>query len=278
MSAQSISLASIERDAEFEGLNLGAAPSGALSEALDQDGFPEPLVVWNFHGRKILLIGYRLLIGLRLHNSPYQVIEKHFAHRQQAREFIVRYFTVRGLPTLLALSALRGLFYLDVRQPRGGKTRGQSIRTSTKSVEATAERLGVSRSTLLEDAKLARAVVALADVHGSSLYGQLLGADAKVSRGQILALAAAPEAEQIAALKHLRMFRRLPRATQDQSRRRLRELVERLSRRATLEEFEELYQWLPTELERKRRGEKVEKLPKSESRTCSAEVCATVHA
>ena len=206
----------IELDDEFRGLvpqPLGDGSAEQVASAL-ADGLSEPLVVWNWQDRLILLVGYHLFPALRTERITFPVIEKAFASRAEARQFIVRYHLRHGLLSRLALSYFRGQRCLPEKQAHGGDRRSEVYRVSLgprKTLDALAELYGVSRQTLRLDMELADAIDRLTAVGGNAVKVRFLARSAGTSRRRIVELARQDVAAQQAALRHLVVTGALPR-------------------------------------------------------------------
>ena len=89
-------------------------------ETLLNEGCREPLVVWPWHGRQRLLLGYDLWPTLFRYRLPFRVVEKSFPDRQAARFYVIREHLERRCLGPLGASYLRGMRYQVSKQPHGG--------------------------------------------------------------------------------------------------------------------------------------------------------------
>jgi hypothetical protein len=156
--------AEIVEDAELKRLvpPPGADEQKRIDERLVLDGPVEPLIVWAFRGRRILLVGYDRIALFKRHGQRFPIIEREFPGREEARLFIIKHCLARPNLTSLEISYLRGLRYNGEKAPHGGdrKTEKAAAELSgrLKSAEALAEIFCVSVATIRRDGALAAAV------------------------------------------------------------------------------------------------------------------------
>ncbi len=215
-------VADVFLDPEFQGLLPPplADEQALLEEALLRDGCREPLLVWRWSDRRILLIGYELIPLLRLHHLAFPVVEHTFGSREAARLFVLKHQVARRGLTPLATSYLRGLCYRAAKHGHGGDRRSAGPRAwprgPGKTAQALAEVFAVDAATICRDGAVAAAVEELVAHGGADVKPLLLGRQARLTRGQLLALAAEPPHRQRDLLFELRLHGRLPRSWRSQ--------------------------------------------------------------
>ncbi len=180
-------------------------------ETLLNEGCREPLVVWPWHGRQRLLLGYDLWPTLFRYRLPFRVVEKSFPDRQAARFYVIREHLERRCLGPLGASYLRGMRYQVSKQPHGGDRIAQAPPGKGKTAEALAEIFGVSPATIRLDARVAAAVEQTADACGQKVRMLLLRRDTRMTRGRLLALADLPAERQRHVISALEINGRLPR-------------------------------------------------------------------
>jgi ELWxxDGT repeat protein len=136
-------------DREFQSLS---APSTAEErdqalKVLFSEGCREPLVVWLWHGRQVLLLGYDLWPLLVEYRLPFRVLEKSFSSRQAAWSYVIREHLRRHYIGPLAASYLRGSRYEASKQPNGGDRRSVHAPAGTAAIRPGGAFLGAARLT-----------------------------------------------------------------------------------------------------------------------------------
>ena len=210
-------IAEIALDPEFRDLVPHPAPeeSAELAKAIFQDGMGEPLYIWNWKGRLILLIGYQLFPALATYRLTYPIIEKSFASRVEARQFILAYYLRHRMVTRMALSYYRGQRCLPDKLTQGGDRKSEAFRKTygpRMTLAALAEVYQVSRQTLCNDLAFARAVDVVAANGGEGIKRLILSRDTTLTRGRVLALAELEVEEQKRLLRDLAFTGQLPRS------------------------------------------------------------------
>jgi hypothetical protein len=201
-------------DREFANLLPGLLPDEQSQRELTvaQYGCTEPLLVWLRQGRRILLVGYEVLPLLRAHGKPIPVVERAFAGQDDARMFIIKHRLAGGHFSTLAISYLRGLRYHAEKQPHGGDRKSDAVPfPNHRSAEALAELFFVSPATIRRDGAIARAVDIVVENCGADTRPLLLARGAKLSCGDILALAKKPAERQRAVIGALALSGQRPR-------------------------------------------------------------------
>jgi hypothetical protein len=175
---------------------LTAQERAQLEERLVLHGWPEPLYVWPWQGRKILLTGYEVFPLLRQRCFPFRVLEKLFRGYDQALMFLVKYYLARQHPNALYASYLRGLFYDDEKQAPGGDRRsGQARPAQGKTAEALAGALHTKPWTIRRDGALRTAIDTITDLCGAEVKARLFSPEMPLRRVGVMALAALPPAD-----------------------------------------------------------------------------------
>jgi hypothetical protein len=166
-----------------------------VKERLVLHGWPEPLYLWPWRGRKILLTGYEVFPLLRRHGYTFRVIEKPFGEVAQALMFVAKYYLARQHPNPLYSSYLRGLFYHEEKQGPGGDRRSeQAAAVRWMTAEALAEALHTKPRTIRRDAALRTAIDFIAEQGGAAVKALLFGLEMPLRRAGVMALAALPPA------------------------------------------------------------------------------------
>jgi hypothetical protein len=182
-------------DAEFRALQpfLSAEEQEQIANGYLRGDPCEPLIVWPYHGRRILLTGYHLLPLLRRYGRPFREIEETFPDREAARRFLTRYLLARPYLPPLAMSYVRGVHYNQEKQARPGRPRKSAQRPGPyrgrKTAEALAENFGVTPKTIRADGIFATAVDRIAAICGLEIKRLLLSRNARLTRRRILAVA-----------------------------------------------------------------------------------------
>jgi hypothetical protein len=212
-----------------------------LEESLLARGCPEPLIVWPHEGRQVLITGYEMWAILLLRCIPFRVIEKGFTSRDDAKMFVISHYLSRQILTPRRKSYLRGKYYNEGKQPRGGRRRVSLGRSAA----ALAERYHVSRLTIHRDGRFAAAVDELTAIAGEWVMELALGPGGTVSQEAIVALAALDPELQQELLMEWKKTGKLPRGRRSQKGkpktinlpRNPRELIAALRRRLDTEEW-----------------------------------------
>ena len=184
----------------------GADERDEMLLSLHNEGCPEPLYVWKWKQRLILLIGYRFFPVLRDYDIPFRIIEKEFPDRSRACHFVIHYHLGRGLLTPLTLSYFRGLRYQSDKLPRGGDRRSENFRKQIgprRTARVLAELYHVDPETIREDGRFSRAVDTLVAVGGEMVRPFLFARETRLTRSSIIALARRERDEQERLLKAL---------------------------------------------------------------------------
>ena len=168
-----------------------------LEESLKKDGFRDPLVVWDWEGKWLLLDGHnRVKIGKKLKVESVSVVVKKFRDRNEAEEWIIRNQLDRRNLTPDAASLLRGRLFNKQKKNGhdGGKGQERSGGHNAPHLK-TAERLGkehgVDASTIKRDGQLADAVDALKP-HVPDIERRVLSGDIP-SKKMVIEAAKAPK-------------------------------------------------------------------------------------
>lgn len=150
-------------DAEFAALcpPLTAEERAGLRDSLIAEGCRDALVVWAETG--ILLDGHNRLAICEAEGIEYRTVERSFADREAAEDWVLRNQLGRRNLSPDAASLLRGRLYNRQKRERGGTGANQYTEQMYQNEpSATAERLaselGVSPATVKRDGAFARAV------------------------------------------------------------------------------------------------------------------------
>lgn len=148
-------------DAEFAALcpPLTAEERSGLCDSLLAEGCRDALVVWAETG--ILLDGHNRLAICEAEGIDYRTVERSFADRESAEDWVLRNQLGRRNLSPDAASLLRGRLYNRQKAPaygREGRTFGVEDSAAPKTAERLAGELGVSERTIRNDGAFARAV------------------------------------------------------------------------------------------------------------------------
>jgi 16S rRNA G966 N2-methylase RsmD len=161
-----------------------------LESSVIEHGCRDPLVVWD--EENLLLDGHNRLGICRTHNKRLRVERISLPDRAAARLWIRLNQLGRRNSTPEAIAALRGGIYEDEKQSHGGQIPGSipHYEGSIETAERLAENFDVSRATIERDAKFFRSLESLAERYGDEVRAKVLARDARVSRKDVVALAA----------------------------------------------------------------------------------------
>lgn len=148
-------------DAGFAALcpPLTAEERTGLRDSLLAEGCRDALVVWGETG--ILLDGHNRLAICEAEGIEYRTVERSFADRESAEDWVLRNQLGRRNLSPGAASLLRGRLYNRQKAPaygREGRTFGVEDSAAPKTAERLAGELGVSERTIRNDGAFARAV------------------------------------------------------------------------------------------------------------------------
>jgi len=125
-----------------------------LEANIKEEGCRDPLVIWG----DILIDGHNRFEICTRNEFEFKTVAKEFESNEAASEWIIlNQFGRRNL-TPEAARLLRGKLYNSRRKAHRGPEKGCQNDTSKKTAEIVAKETGVSRSTILRDAKFALAV------------------------------------------------------------------------------------------------------------------------
>jgi hypothetical protein len=204
--------AAILIDPEFAALWLTPSPDAQQMQQEDvfREGCHEPLYVWPWNGRLLLLTGFHLFETLRLYRLPFRVLRKEFRDREGARLFIARQ-QLRGQQlTPLAVRYLRGVRYQTEKRGSNRLSRLIPVGIGGHTAAALADLFGVSAATIRRDGELAAAVEKLVRDGGAD-RSLLLGQEAHLTWQKVVALSKLEAGQQRRVLGHLAEKKRLPR-------------------------------------------------------------------
>ena len=148
-------------DAEFAALcpPLTAEERSGLCDSLLAEGCRDALVVWAETG--ILLDGHNRLAICEAEGIEYRTVERSFADREAAEDWVLRNQLGRRNLSPDAASLLRGRLYNRQKAPaygREGRDFSGAQSDTPKTAERLASELGVSPATVKRDGAFARAV------------------------------------------------------------------------------------------------------------------------
>ncbi|MCL5280478.1 MAG: ParB N-terminal domain-containing protein, partial [Planctomycetes bacterium] len=164
---------SIYIDEQFRSLlpDPGAEAVQQLTESLRAEGCREPLIVWEYDGRQILLDGHHRYRICNAHHLPYQVIVKtagEIPDRDAAMDWIDRNQLARRNLTPEQFALVLGRLYNRQKRTQGGTGANQhtaqsaqhehSARNQGKTAEKLAQEHGVSPATVRRAGEFAEAV------------------------------------------------------------------------------------------------------------------------
>jgi len=199
---------SIHIDEEFRSLlpDPGAEAVRQLTDSLLAEGCREPLIVWEYDGRHILLDGHHRHSICTAHHLPYQVVVKTVAEipdRDAAMEWIDRNQLGRRNLAPDQFALVLGRLYNRQKQRQGGTGANQhtaqsaqnehSARDQGKTAQKLAEEHGVSPATVRRAGKFAAAVDTLKS-EDPDLETKVVGG--KVTRKEVIEKAKAQKADE----------------------------------------------------------------------------------
>lgn len=179
-------------DEEFRALipPMGAEELAQLEQNLLAEGVRDPLVVWK--GQNVLLDGHNRYAVAQRHGLDFQVVQKEFATREQAKAWMIGNQLGRRNLTPEQQSYLRGKRYENEKQMHGGDRstakEASSQNANLKTSELLASEYNVSKDTILRDSKFARGID-LVGTANPALKQAILSGEAKVKKGDLWALA-----------------------------------------------------------------------------------------
>ncbi len=231
-----------------------AAARAALRDNLLAHGCTHYILTWAAQADTIV-DGHTRFPLCREHDLWSWLGEIDLPDREAVKDWIRTFQFARRDLGRLAASCLRGEAYLARKGQWGGCHR--AARPSAQHAHLTmAQVLGaefqVDAATIRRDAQLASCVADIAAGCGPEARRALLCGDHRVSRKDVIRLAKMETAEQQAALRHLREYKRLPPLESASRRvvlpRRIEEMVPALLRRLSVDEAETLAQRLAAAL------------------------------
>lgn len=162
-----------------------------------REGIREPLIVWTYEGKDILIDGHNRFRIAEKHRLPYKRIRKNFADLSEAKQWMVENQLGRRNLTDLEMSYFRGLLYNQSKQGWGG------IRHLDESDGRTADKIAeehrVNRKTIQRDELLYQGLERISK-HDPSLKRQILSGDVKVPKGKLRQIASAADESTVKAL------------------------------------------------------------------------------
>jgi hypothetical protein len=213
----------IQIDPEFESLipALSACERTDLRRSLDEEQrCRDPLVVWKCGATNIILDGHDRFCFCREKGYPFTVVEKQFADRAAAREYVKDVQLGRRNLSPVAESYFRGEGYRAAKC-QGARTDLTSDNACQKSTaEKLAEASGVGPTTIRNDAKVFEAVEKIAATCGDGARKLLLARHSRLRRGAILRLASLDPAEQKTYIEELTKNGMPPRRVRGHTKRR----------------------------------------------------------
>lgn len=182
-------------DAGFAALcpPLTAEERTGLRDSLLAEGCRDALVVWAETG--ILLDGHNRLAICEVEGIEYRTVERSFADRESAEDWVLRNQLGRRNLSPGAASLLRGRLYNRQKAPaygREGRTFGVEDSAAPKTAERLAGELGVSERTIRNDGAFARAVEDL-EPYVPDIAERVMAGDVP-SRQAVIEAAKEPEA------------------------------------------------------------------------------------
>jgi hypothetical protein len=193
---------------------LAAGELAGLDRSLRDEGCRDPLVVWKWRGKRVLLDGHNRLRICRRYGIPFRIVELELIDLAAARAWVIdnQLRTRRNLSTG-ASSYLRGRAYLQLRhQGRTDSASGNSYPKRTS--EQLAAEYKVSEKTIRLDAAFTRAVDAIADNCSAEVRQRILGRDGGLRRTTVLWLARLSPPEQRQSIAEWLRTGKLPRRKQ----------------------------------------------------------------
>ncbi len=183
-----------------------------LEASVIEEGCREPLTVWQENGKPLVLDGHNRLAICKRFRKDFKTRSIKMASRDEARNWIIANQLGRRNLTEDQKSYLRGKRYNSEKREHGGKfTKGNTVAQNGPPSEedsyhgATAAKLGkeygVGYNTIKRDAKFATAVDAIAASSGEQTRRDILGGSLKVTKQDVVKLAALPADKQQAAVK-----------------------------------------------------------------------------
>jgi len=154
-----------------------------------EEGCRDPLVVWSFEGKHILMDGHNRYQICEKYDIPFQVIVKNFQVFEEAKVWMLNNQMGRRNLTPDQMSYYRGLKYESLKRQRGGY---ENVLSKGQKDLSTAERLSqefkVSEKTIKRDAKFARGLQ-LIGRNNLKLKMKILSGEAGVKKSDVQALA-----------------------------------------------------------------------------------------
>jgi hypothetical protein len=175
---------------------LTTEETALLEYSLRTDGCRDPLVVWR--EQDLLLDGHhRHDICTRL-GIPFEVREVSLADRRAAVEWRLATQLARRNLSPMQASYYRGKLFESLKRPgtRTDLTLGRNGSGSGSVSDQMCRRYGIPRRTLTRDAAFARSLDSLADTLGPEFRQLVLSRQARLTRQDVLDLAARPASEQ----------------------------------------------------------------------------------
>lgn len=169
----------------------------ALEKLVLSEGCRDPLVVWK--QRRLLIDGHTRWRLLSLLGWHCEIKEIEFADREAVTTWMWEQHCGRRNLTSEGKSYAHGRAYNAAKQSRGGDRRSKchaGTSVSRRVADEFAKRYGVGRRTLYRDARFAAALDQLAAVGAPEIRHVVLTQAVRVTRKQVLKLAALPSERQ----------------------------------------------------------------------------------
>lgn len=148
-------------DPEFQAIIPPLQPDeiAALEASIVQYGCRDPLIIWS--GHDIIVDGHnRYEICTRL-GLPYTTVEMTFDSREDVVEFMCANQLGRRNLSAIAQADLRGIRYNNQKKMHGGDRRSSSQNENLRTADKVASETGVSKATVLRDAKFSESLDAI---------------------------------------------------------------------------------------------------------------------
>jgi N6-adenosine-specific RNA methylase IME4 len=177
------SVATLRIDPELRALipPLTEEEKRLLEESIVSEGCRDPLVVWG----DVLIDGYNRYDICMRRDVPFRVVQREFADKHEAREWIIRNLLGRRNLTPEQRAYLIGKQYQERKRAQGGTGANQYTREQTPQSEGTAQKIAaenkVSRATVERAAQFARAVDTIAANVGEEVREKILSREAPLT-------------------------------------------------------------------------------------------------
>ena len=171
-----------------------------LEKNILEEGCREPLIVWPYNGKNILVDGHNRYKICNKHEIPFKIHKIDFKSIENAKKWIINNQLGRRNLTPDQMSYYRGLKYESIKKDKGGYTYVESKgQNDPSTAEIVAKEYKVSERTIKRDSQYARGIDFIGK-RNPELRKKILNGEIKIKKGTIKLLSNAEFQEKIRIL------------------------------------------------------------------------------